>query len=52
MCIRDSLYYGGYSLSDSKTMRLYGINAEIWSIAIGMIIANTIGTPKLVKDGA
>ena len=39
-------------LGNQKTMRLYGINAEIWSIAIGMIIANTIGTPKLVKDGA
>ena len=39
-------------LGNQKTMRLYGINAEIWSIAIGMIIANTVGTPKLVKDGA
>ena len=39
-------------LGNQKTMRLYGINAEIWSIVIGMIIANTIGTPKLVKDGA
>ena len=37
-------------LGNQKTMRLYGINAEIWSIAIGMIIANTVGTPKLVKD--
>ena len=32
-------------LGNQKTMRLYGINAEIWSIAIGMIIANTFGTP-------
>ena len=39
-------------LGNQKTMRLYGINAEIWSIAIGMIIANTIGMPKWLKEGA
>ena len=39
-------------LGNQKTMRLYGINAEIWSIAIGMIIANTFGTPKWLKEGA
>lgn len=39
-------------LGNQRTMRLYGINAEIWSIAIGMIIANTIGTPKWLKEGA
>lgn len=39
-------------LGNQKTMRLYGINAEIWSIAIGMIIRQYHRTPKLVKDGA
>ena len=39
-------------LGNQKTMRLYGINAEIWSIALGMLVANTIGTPQWVKDGA
>ncbi|WP_165174834.1 putative sulfate exporter family transporter [Desulfovibrio sp. ZJ369] len=39
-------------LGNHKGMRLYGLNAEIWSIALGMLIANTIGTPKWIKDGA
>ena len=39
-------------LGNQVTMRRYGANAEIWSIALGMIIANTIGTPKWLKDGA
>lgn len=39
-------------LGNQVTMRRYGANAEIWSIALGMIIANTVGTPKWLKDGA
>ena len=39
-------------LGNQVTMRRYGANAEIWSIAIGMIIANTIGTPKWLQEGA
>ena len=32
-------------------MNNYGIGAEVWAIAIGMIIANTVGTPKWVLPG-
>lgn len=39
-------------LGNQVSMRKYGANAEIWSIALGMIIANTIGTPKWLQDGA
>lgn len=39
-------------LGNQKTMRLYGINAEIWSIVIGMLVANIIGTPNWLKEGA
>lgn len=39
-------------LGNQVTMRKYGLNAEIWSIIIGMLVANTIGTPKWLKDGA
>lgn len=39
-------------LGNQSTMRYYGVNAEIWSIALGMIWANTIGTPQLLKDGS
>ena len=30
-------------------MRYYGVSAEAWSIIIGMLIANTVGTPNFVK---
>lgn len=39
-------------LGNQTDMRKYGVNAEIWSIALGMLIANTIGTPKLLKEGS
>lgn len=39
-------------LGNQVTMRKYGLNAEIWSIVLGMIIANTVGTPKIMKEGA
>ena len=39
-------------LGNQVTMRKYGLNAEIWSIIIGMVIANTVGTPKGLKYGA
>lgn len=39
-------------LGNQVSMRKYGANAEIWSIALGMIIANTVGTPKWLQDGA
>lgn len=38
-------------LGAQKTMKLYGLNAEIWSIVLGMLIANTIGTPKWIMPG-
>lgn len=38
-------------LGKQSDMSLYGLNAEIWSIVIGMLIANTIGTPKWLKEG-
>lgn len=39
-------------LGNQVTMRKYGVNAEIWSIALGMLIANTVGTPSLLKEGS
>lgn len=39
-------------LGKQATMGHYGVNAEIWSIVLGMLIANTIGTPKWLKEGA
>ena len=39
-------------LGNQVTMRKYGLNAEIWGIIIGMVVANTVGTPKWLKYGA
>lgn len=31
-----------------STMKYYGIGSEAWAIALGMLVANTVGTPKFV----
>ena len=36
-------------LGKQDVMKGWGLNAEIWSIVVGMIIANTIGTPQGLK---
>ncbi len=38
-------------LGRQSTMSAYGVNAEIWSIVLGMLVANTIGTPKWLVPG-
>ena len=38
-----------YFLAGQATMKHYGIGYAAWAIAIGMIIANTVGTPKWIK---
>lgn len=38
-----------YVLAGQATMKHYGIGYAAWAIAIGMIIANTVGTPNWVK---
>lgn len=40
---------GSYFLAGQATMKHYGIGYAAWAIAIGMLISNTIGTPKWVK---
>ncbi len=36
-------------LGSNGSMSYYGINAEIWSIVLGMLIANTIKTPQWIS---
>lgn len=36
-------------LGRQDVMRGWGLNAEIWSIVVGMLIANTVGTPQGLK---
>ena len=36
-------------LGNESTMRKYGLGSEAWAIILGMLIANTVGTPNFVK---
>ncbi len=38
-----------YALASQATMKQYGVEYAVWAIAIGMLIANTIGTPQWIK---
>jgi uncharacterized membrane protein YadS len=38
-----------YALAGQATMKQYGVEFAVWAILIGMLIANTVGTPKWVK---
>ncbi|MDR3361562.1 MAG: YeiH family protein [Desulfovibrio sp.] len=38
-----------FMMGSQATMRTYGINAEAWAIILGMIVANTVGTPKFIQ---
>ena len=38
-----------FMMGSQSTMRYYGVGSEAWAIIIGMLIANTIGTPKWIK---
>lgn len=38
-----------YVMAGQATMKHYGIGYAAWAIALGMIIANTVGTPQWVK---
>ena len=36
-------------MGNQKTMAYYGVGVEPWAIIVGMLVANTIGTPKWMK---
>lgn len=38
-----------FILGNEATMRKYGIGSEAWAIILGMLIANTVGTPGFAK---
>jgi len=38
-----------YFMSGQATMKHYGVGYAIWGVIGGMVIANTVGTPKWVK---
>ncbi len=40
-----------FMMGSQSTMKYYGIGAEAWAIVLGMLVANTVGTPNFVKPG-
>ncbi|MDR3320365.1 MAG: YeiH family protein [Desulfovibrio sp.] len=38
-----------FMMGSQITMRYYGVNAEAWAIILGMLVANTVGTPSFIK---
>lgn len=38
-----------FMMGSQATMKYYGVGSEAWAIIIGMLIANTIGTPNWIK---
>ncbi|MDR2801384.1 MAG: YeiH family protein, partial [Desulfovibrio sp.] len=38
-----------FMMGSQSTMHTYGIGAEAWAIIIGMLVANTVGTPNFIK---
>ncbi len=41
-----------FSIADQATMKHYGIDYAAWAILIGLIISNTVGTPKFILAAA
>jgi len=39
------------ALGNQTQMRYWGVGSEIWAIVLGMLIANTVGTPKILEPG-
>lgn len=38
-----------FMMGSQSTMKYYGVGSEAWAIIIGMLIANTVGTPNFIK---
>ncbi len=39
------------SFGQQSQMKYWGVGAEAWAIVLGMLIANTVGTPNIFKGG-
>jgi uncharacterized integral membrane protein (TIGR00698 family) len=37
-------------IGNQETMRKYGFGDVLWAIVLGMLISNTVGTPKFIKE--
>lgn len=37
-------------IGNQETMRKYGFADVLWAIVLGMLISNTVGTPKFIKE--
>lgn len=41
-----------YTLAAQATMKAWGMGYAIWALGLGLLVANTIGTPKWLLEGA
>lgn len=41
-----------YVLANQTTMRAWGLGYAIWALGLGLLISNTVGTPKWLLHGA
>ncbi|WP_045220823.1 YeiH family protein [Desulfonatronum thioautotrophicum] len=41
-----------YVIANQETVRAYGFSYVLWGIVLGMLISNTVGTPKFLKTAA
>ncbi len=41
-----------YVIANQETVRAYGLSYVLWAIVLGMLISNTVGTPKFLKSAA
>ncbi|WP_045210938.1 YeiH family protein [Desulfonatronovibrio magnus] len=41
-----------YVIANQTTVRAYGFSYVLWGIVLGMLISNTVGTPKFLKTAA
>ncbi|SDB22219.1 Uncharacterized membrane protein YadS [Desulfonatronum thiosulfatophilum] len=41
-----------YVIANQETVRAYGFSYVLWGIVLGMLISNTVGTPKFLKSAA
>ncbi|GAB6060969.1 YeiH family protein [Desulfonatronum parangueonense] len=41
-----------YVIANQQTVNAYGFSYVLWGIVLGMVISNTVGTPKFLKSAA
>jgi uncharacterized integral membrane protein (TIGR00698 family) len=48
-CVLFALAIGAYLLSGQKVIKHYNLEYVLWALLVGLLISNTIGTPKFLQ---